>query len=104
MLQSSGIVSIVLDIATSDRQVPAVLQTAYRFLAALTKGNPFMQSFLFRNLDRILDCDAASGWENDMGKLLCEIFDNDQANSIGVSKQQVRFDSVGDMAPLLTLI
>lgn len=90
IINSTEIVSIVLDMVTSTRQPSDALIAGFKLLKALTKDYGKVKRRLFDNLDRILEAKGLeTGWENSMANLVAEIFHNDRELCIEIRQPQL---------------
>ncbi len=90
IIGSTEIVSLVIDVATTGNQQPNVLSACFQFLRAMTVKNEYIQARLFESVDRFLGIQSSQyGWQNDLGLMLAEVFDNNQNNCIGIKRSHV---------------
>ena len=81
---------MLLDLIVGDPQLPIVLVHVFRLLRAMTQGYKELQRRMYDNLDRILNCRSqASGWENDMGHFVAEIFNANREQCMDIKLHQV---------------
>eukprot|EP00039_Didymoeca_costata_P011469 m.161015 g.161015 ORF g.161015 m.161015 type:complete len:2636 (+) comp15183_c0_seq1:24-7931(+) len=91
IIKNSRIHLVVLDmLGRRDDLTPELLGCMFSLLKNLANGNPSIQSLLFHHLDVILKTKGeASGWENEMGLCVAEIFNASRETCLNVSEHHV---------------
>ena len=93
ILNDTDIVSVVLDVISSKKQLPSVIAACYKFIHAISKHNPVVQNRLFHDIDKILHCRAGHechGWENAMADAVGEIFHDNKEVSVHIKPHHIK--------------
>jgi hypothetical protein len=116
IIADTDIVNICIDVIQSGHQYPNVLCHVLRFLRAMCLDFPQIQSHLFLSLDELLGChanehgwkdqagkhiDDHSPWEQELGLLLAEMFNDNRELCLHIKTRQVRTPSMLNWTPFI---
>ena len=106
-MNDTDIISVVLDVISSKKQLAPVIASCYTFIHAISKHNPVVQNRLFHEIDKILHCRAGHdchGWENAMADAVGEIFHDNKEVSVHIKPQHIKMmvDILADRGTMIT--